>query len=106
MYDTINNFFLEISKNFMLAFLCFGIIVFLLGKLMDAWLVKIKFKNSYLNEPNRKIFFWVSVLGLFLLICSFILDLYFDYPKIWWIGSVGATLGGLLGLLPFGFKSK
>ena len=106
MYDAINSFFVGISKNFMLAFLCFCVVAFLLGKLMDIFLLRFDLKNNYLNDPNRKVAFWVTILGAFLLACGGLLDLYFDYPRIWYIGSVGGVLGGILGLLPFGFKSK
>ena len=107
MKEALNNFFLTMSNNLLQSMIFFGIIMVFSSKLLDILVIgKIDLKFKYLNDANRRVFFWVFVLALFYSLVGLLLNIYFPYPFFWLSSSIVVTLGAGLGLIPFSFIKK
>ena len=107
MKEALNDFFMTMSNNFMQSVIFFGIVTFLSGKFLDVFIIhNIDLKNQYLNDPNRKVFFWVFVLAVFYSVIGLLLNIFFPYPFFWLSSSIVVAFGAGLGLVPFSFIHK
>ena len=105
--ENIKYFFDYFSKNHHAAIIFWVVFGIILTKLCEAFLHESLVEKGYFQGNKEKIvWFEVLLVGLVLLLSTILSDILFKANFMWYVISLSAVIGGILGLLPFSFSKK
>ena len=96
-----------LSNQHHLAIITFIFLLILLIKVYEIFFLKlIRVKVKDFKDENKNIPFDLLLIGIFLLIIGFMLDIFFEYPISWYLCNSFLIIGSGLGLIPNFFKKS
>ena len=105
--ENLKFFFTYLSTKHQLAIILWILLGYILSKIFEVFFHQKLLKLGFLNGDKEKIvFFEVFLVGIILLFLALIFQILFDANFMWYVISISAIIGGLLGMSPFSFTKK
>jgi hypothetical protein len=105
--DNLRIFFDYLSQKHHLAIVVWVLLGYILSKIFEVFLHEKLLESGFLRGNKDKIvFFEISLVGIVLLFLASVSKFLFNANFMWFVISITAIIGGLLGMSPLSFTKK